>query len=75
MQNQTIDHQDYSQTINIKVFLLGMVVAFLISIGLSSSNSNTLISDHAVVDCDNSASLIEAQDRSRNGIANGCPIF
>lgn len=75
MQNQTIDHQDDSQTINIKLFLLGMMVAFLISIGVSISNSSTSISDHIVVDCDNTASLLEAQDRSRNGIANGCPLF
>ena len=75
MQNQTIDHQDDSQTINIKLFLLGMMVAFLISIGVSISNSSTSIADHVVVDCDNIASLTEAQDRSRNGIANGCPLF
>lgn len=75
MINQTIDHQDDSQTINIKIFLLGMMVAFLISIGVSVSNSSTSISDHIVVDCDNTASLSEAQDRSRNGIANGCPSF
>ena len=75
MQNQTIDHQDDSQTINIKLFLLGMMVALLISIGVSISNSSTSIADHVVVDCDNTASLTEAQDRSRNGIANGCPLF
>jgi len=75
MQNQTIEHQDDLPTINIRIFLLGMMVAFLISIGVSSSNSSTLISDHAVVDCENTASVSEAQDRSRNGIANGCPLF
>lgn len=75
MINQTIEHQEDLQTINIKLFLLGMMVAFLISIGVSSSNSSTLISEHAVLDCDNPTSVIEAQDRSRNGIANGCPSF
>lgn len=75
MINQTIDQQDDSQTINIKIFLLGMMVAFLISIGVSSNNSSTIISDHAVVDCENTVSVKEAQDRSRNGIANGCPLF
>lgn len=75
MQNQTIDHQDDSHTIDFKLFLLGMLVAFLISIGVSSSNSSTIISDHVVVDCENTVSVKEAQDRSRNGIANGCPLF
>ena len=72
MDNQTISYQDDSLTSTVRVFLLGMAVAFLISIAVSYSNRSDMISEHTAVDCDNPASLSSAQDRSRNGIANAC---
>jgi hypothetical protein len=55
---------------SIKTFMLGVVVAFSISINYNHVPS--LLSVSSSFDCNNQAALIRAQDRSRNGIANGC---
>ena len=73
MHYQSINNQDNFKTGNLNSFILGMVIAFLISIAFSYGNSTNMDSTHAlIVDCDNPVSLSKAQDRSRNGIANYC---
>jgi hypothetical protein len=69
-----IDHAgEYSFTHTAKIFISGMFMAFLISIFISYNEMPDLISETSSVDCSNRTSLMKAQDRSRNGIANGCP--
>ena len=72
MYNQSVNHQDDSFSVSVRVFLLGMAVAFLISLGISYSTSVNLNAGSSVVNCDDPVSLSRAQDQSRNGIANAC---
>jgi len=79
MYNQIENVELDSFTHSIKVFALGMIVAFMISIFVGSNSelktgttSGSLPKTNAVIDCNDQASLLAAQDRSRNGIANGC---
>jgi hypothetical protein len=57
---------------SIKTFMLGVVVAFSISIFINYNHVPSLLSVSSSFDCNNQAALVRAQDRSRNGIANGC---
>ena len=72
MFNQSICPEDDSLARSVRVFLLGMIVAFLISISISYGTSINHTASNSVVDCSNPISLGQAQDRSRNGIANAC---
>ena len=72
MYNQNVNHQQDSFSVCVRVFLLGMAVAFLISLGISYSGSVDLNADSRIVNCDDPVSLSRAQDQSRNGIANAC---
>jgi len=77
MYNQIENVELDSFTHTIKVFILGMLVAFTISIflgaNLSSESALAYPVEAKLIDCNDQASVIKAQDRSRNGIANGCP--
>lgn len=55
-----------------KIFMLGVVVASIISIFINYNHVPSLLSVSSSFDCNNQAALMRAQDRSRNGIANGC---
>jgi hypothetical protein len=55
-----------------KIFVLGMVVAFVISIFINYIHVPSFVSASSSLDCNNQADLVRAQDKSRNGIANGC---
>lgn len=55
-----------------KIFMLGAVVAFIISFFINYNHVPSLLSVGSSLDCNNQAALVAAQDRSRNGIANGC---
>ena len=55
-----------------KIFMLGVVVAFIISFFINYNHVPSLLSVSSSFDCNNQAALVDAQDRSRNGIANGC---
>jgi hypothetical protein len=57
---------------SIKTFMLGAVVAFIISIIISYNPVPSIMLVSSSFDCNNQAALVRAQDRSRNGIANGC---
>ena len=57
---------------SVKIFTLGAVVAFFISIMISYNHVPFILSVSSSFDCSNQAALVMAQDRSRNGIANGC---
>ena len=72
MFNQSVCPQDDSLARSVRVFLLGMIVAFLISISVSYGTSTNSTTGNTVVDCTNPLSLNQAQDQSRNGIANAC---
>ncbi len=73
MYNQIENIQEDSFTHSVKLFILGMAVAFSISIFINANHVPNSLSETSSIDCNNQASLVEAQDRSRNGIANGCP--
>jgi hypothetical protein len=57
---------------SIKKIMLGAVVAFIISIIISYNPVPSIMLVSSSFDCNNQAALVRAQDRSRNGIANGC---
>lgn len=56
----------------VKLFMLGMLIGFIISSLISTAPVFNLSSEKYLIDCKNKTALIETQDRSRNGIANGC---
>lgn len=60
---------------SVKLFMLGMLLAFTISFLISIIPAANSLAKTTSVDCENKAAFVAAQDRSRNGIANGCPII
>lgn len=61
-----------SFTHSTKIFVLGMLVAFIISFFINYNHMPYSLSINPSIDCSNQTALVMAQDRSRNGIANGC---
>mgnify|MGYP000335184237 CR=1 FL=1 len=61
-----------SFTHSTKIFMSGMVVAFIISFFINYNQVTYSLSANPSFDCSNQTALVMAQDRSRNGIANGC---
>ena len=57
---------------SIKTFMLGVVVALSISVFINDNHVPSLLSVSSSFDCNNQVALVRAQDKSRNGIANGC---
>ena len=73
MFNQSVCPHDDSLARSVRVFMLGMIVAFLISISISYGTTSNRYAGYTAVDCNNPLSVSQAQDQSRNGIATACP--
>ena len=72
MNHSTLNYQDDSLTQLARGFFLGVVVASAIGIYVSYATSEDAGRYTQQVDCSDPASKIQAENRSRNGVAYHC---